>query len=91
MKSRESFDVRTSEPFDGPRALGFALASSVRAERCVAVQAHRFTRGYAQDDTCDARRLADRYVRAGSDLRELVLQSLTSRSVRERLADGAQP
>jgi hypothetical protein len=91
LKSRESFDVRTSEPFDGPRALGFALAGSARAERCVAVQAHRFTRGYADDDTCDARRLADRYQRAGGDLRELLVQTLTARSVRERLDEGAQP
>jgi hypothetical protein len=91
LKARESLDLRTSEPFDGPRALGFALASSSRAERCVAVQMHRFARGYEHDDTCDARRLADRFVRAGSDLRELVLQTLTARSVRERLDEGTQP
>jgi hypothetical protein len=91
LKSRESLDLATSEPFVGPRALGFALAGSARAERCAAVQLHRFARGYAQDDQCDARRLADRYQRAGGDLRELLLQTLTARSVRERLDDGAQP
>lgn len=91
LLARESFELATRESFDGPRALGYALAGSVRAERCVATQFHRFARGYAERDTCDARRLADDFTSARGDLRELVLRTLTARSVRERRDDGAQP
>ena len=91
LLARESFDLATRESFDGPRALGYLLASSARAERCVATQFHRFTRGYAEADTCDARRLADQFMSVNGDLRELVLRTLTARSVRERRDDGAQP
>lgn len=91
LLARESFDLDTRETFDGPRALGYLLSGSVRAERCVATQFHRFARGYAEADTCDARRLADEFTSARGDLRELVLRTLAARSVRERRDDGAQP
>ncbi len=85
----EGLGTSTSAPFSTLPELGAVLAGSEAATECFARQYFRFARGYHEtlEDRCAIERLAAR-LRAHGDLRELMIDVVTSPDFVRRRAPG---
>jgi len=78
MTDVEGLGKGTSAPFADLTALGETLAESRAAEACVARQLYRFTRGVLESDACVTRPYEARLRERGGDLRELMVDLVSS-------------
>lgn len=78
MTDVEGLGGGTHAPFTDLRALGKTLGESRAAQACVAKQLYRFTRGVLEDDSCTTRPYEARFVERGGDIRELLVDLVSS-------------
>ncbi len=78
MTDVEGLGKGTHAPFTDLRSLGKTLAESRAAEACVAKQMYRFTRGVTEEDSCVTRPYEARFTERGGDIRELLVDLVSS-------------
>ncbi len=78
MTDVEGLGKGTSAPFADLASLGETLAESRAAEACVAKQLYRFTRGVLEGDACVTRPYETRFRDRGGDVRELLVDLVSS-------------
>lgn len=74
-------------PFEGLAELSAKLAASRQVQECAAEQAAVYALGLPASQGCVADDIAAAFVSSGGDLRELMLQVVTSEAFRMRAAD----
>ena len=78
MSDVEGLGTGTHASFTDLASLGVTLGASHAAEACVAKQLYRFTRGVKETDGCATKPYEKRFAEHGGDVRELLVDLVSS-------------